>query len=326
MDRLAVDHHWFYFFGRAADRTTWSANSRGRIGMIVALLVCVFGGRLVSAEGLPIEHAMADSDGIKIHYVIQGSGPLVVMIHGFPDYWYTWRRQMPRLAEKHRVVAIDQRGYNRSDKPANVEDYAMPKLVGDVAAVIKHTGNDKAIIVGHDWGGAVAWMFASEHPEMTERLIVLNTPHPQGLARELATNPKQQQASAYARRFQQRDAAQAWTPEQLAFWVSEPQAKARYLEAFRSSSIEGMLNYYKANYPRPPYTVAADKMPNIKCPTLLIFGLKDRALLPEGLNGTWNWIDNTLTLVTIPSAGHFVQHDAAEQVTRIIVRWLDTPF
>ena len=107
-----------------------------------------------------VTHGYADNNGVKIHYVTAGEGPLVVMIHGFPDFWYSWRHQMEALRDEFQVVAIDQRGYNLSDQPQGVENYAMPALVGDVAAVIRHLDADKATIVGHDWGGAVAWQFA----------------------------------------------------------------------------------------------------------------------------------------------------------------------
>src|SRR5438876_441619 len=112
-----------------------------------------------------VKHGYADSKGVKIHYATIGSGPLIVMIHGFPDYWYTWRHQMEGLADRFQVVAIDQRGYNLSDKPKGVESYDMRLLVGDVGAVIRHLGRDKATIVGHDWGGAVAWQFAMNLPQ-----------------------------------------------------------------------------------------------------------------------------------------------------------------
>ena len=129
-----------------------------------------------------VTHGYATSEGgVKIHYATLGKGPLVVMIHGFPDFWYSWRHQMDALADKFQVVAIDQRGYNLSDKPKGVENYDMRLLVADVAAVIKHLGRDKATIVGHDWGGMVAWQFAMNVPQMTENLIVLNLPHPNGL-------------------------------------------------------------------------------------------------------------------------------------------------
>ena len=123
-------------------------------------------------------HGYAPSDGVNIHYVTKGTGPLVVMIHGFPDYWYTWRKQIPAIAENFQVVAIDQRGYNLSDQPVGVENYSMKKLVGDIRNVIKHFQKEKAIVVGHDWGGMVAWQFAMNYPAMTERLVILNLPHP----------------------------------------------------------------------------------------------------------------------------------------------------
>jgi pimeloyl-ACP methyl ester carboxylesterase len=267
-------------------------------------------------------HGFAKSGDVRIHFVTRGKGPLVVMLHGFPDYWYTWRNQMPALAKKHQVVAIDLRGYNESDKPEGVKNYAMDRLVGDVEAVIRHFKRDKAILVGHDWGGAVAWAFAMAHPEMTDRLIILNLPHPRGLMRELATNPQQRKNSGYARDFQKPDAASKLTSEVLAGWVKDRAARPKYVEAFRRSSFEAMLNYYKANYPRPGDDEVAKDMPKVKCPVLLIHGLKDKALLASALNGTWDWIDNELTLVTIPSADHFVQHDAPEVVTRKMVTWL----
>lgn len=265
------------------------------------------------------------SGDIRIHYVTRGQGPLMVMIHGFPDFWYTWRLQMPALSERFQVVAIDQRGYNLSDQPEGVENYSMDRLVDDVEAVIRHFKRDRAIVVGHDWGGMVAWSFAMKHPEMTDRLVILNLPHPRGLMRELVNNPDQQKNSAYARMFQQPDAASKLTAEGLAAWVRDPAARAHYVEAFRRSSFEAMLNYYKANYPRPPYAVPPDDMPKIKCPVLMFHGLQDRALLAPALNGTWDWVEKDLTLVTIPDADHFVQQDAAELVTRTMAAWLPTP-
>jgi pimeloyl-ACP methyl ester carboxylesterase len=262
-----------------------------------------------------------DSGGVKIHYVTRGQGPLVVMIHGFPDYWYTWRDQIPALAKNFQVVAIDQRGYNKSGQPKGVENYALDKLVGDVQAVVKHFKRDKAVIVGHDWGGLVAWTFAMTHPDQTDRLIVLNLPHPKGLLRELAHNPQQQKNSQYARNFQKDGAAALLKPELLVLWVKEPEARAKYLEAMRRSSIEGMLNYYKANYPREPYKDDR-QFPPVKCPVLMIHGLEDPYLLAGALNDTWKWVAKDLTLVTIPKAGHFVHRDAAPFVTRTMARWL----
>src|SRR6266568_1510519 len=160
-----------------------------------------------------VTHGSADSNGVKIHYASIGKGPLMVMIHGFPDFWYTWRKQMEALSDTYQCVAIDQRGYNLSDKPKGVDNYRIPLLVADVAAVIKSLGRDKAIIVGHDWGGMVAWTFAMTNPQMTDKLVILNLPHPRGLIRELAHNPQQRKNSQYARNFQQPDAASKLTPQ-----------------------------------------------------------------------------------------------------------------
>lgn len=277
----------------------------------------------VTAQGAEFgEDGFADSDGVKIHYVTMGKGPLVVMIHGFPDYWYTWRKQMPVLAQDFQVVAIDQRGYNKSDQPEGVENYTADKLVGDVRAVIKHFGKEKAIVVGHDWGGMVAWMFAMTHPEMLEKLVILNLPHPKGLMRELRDNPDQHKSSAYARNFQKPGAAAALTPEALAAWVKDPEDRKKYVSAFQRSSIEGMLNYYKANYPRAPYDDSERMYPKIQSPVLMFHGLDDWALLPGALNDTWQWVDKDLTLMTVPGAGHFIQQDKPDLVTKRMHAWL----
>jgi len=259
---------------------------------------------------------------VKIHYASLGSGPLVVMIHGFPDYWYTWRRQMEGLADKFQVVAIDQRGYNLSDKPKGVENYDMRLLVGDVAAVVRHLKADRATIVGHDWGGLVAWQVAINVPEVVDRLIILNLPHPRGLTRELAHNPEQQKNSAYARRFQAEGAEKTLTAEGLASWVKDPEAKPKYIEAFKKSDFGAMLNYYKRNYPREPYTEDTSPLKKVQAPVLMIHGLKDTALLAPALNGNWDYVERDLTLTTVPTAGHFVQADEAEFVTKTMRAWL----
>ncbi len=291
------------------------------LGLLVGLLWAC--GAVVGRTEELGDEGFVDSDGVKIHYVTAGTGPLVVLIHGFPDFWYTWRAQMPELAKHFQVVAIDMRGFNLSDQPSGVENYALPKLVGDIDAVVRHFKQDKATIVGHDWGGIVAWSYAMTFPDKTERLVILNLPHPKGLQRELANNPKQQKASQYAREFQKEDAASKVLPEMLAFWVRDGDARKKYIEAFKRSSMEGMLNYYKANYPKVPYTYSEDvKFPPVKCPVLMFHGLKDTALLPGALNDTWKWVDKDLTLITIPKASHFVQQDAAEKVTKCMVAWL----
>jgi pimeloyl-ACP methyl ester carboxylesterase len=291
--------------------------------VLLSVLLLVLAAGPAVADTLPPDEGFVDSNGVKIHYVEKGKGPLLVLIHGFPDFSLSWRHQMPALAEHFHVVAIDQRGYNLSDKPDKVEDYDISKLVGDVEAVLKHFKQDKAVIVGHDWGGVVAWTFAMTHPEKTDRLIILNLPHPKGLARELAHNPDQQKNSQYARNFQKPEAAKMVTAELLANFVKceNPEVKQKYLEAFKRSSMEGMLNYYKRNYPKEPYQDTRD-FPPVKCRVLMIHGLKDKALLSGALNDNWKWIEKDLTLVTVPNADHWVHHDAADFVTKTMVRWL----
>jgi pimeloyl-ACP methyl ester carboxylesterase len=279
-----------------------------------------------------VRHGHAISEGgVKIHYASLGEGPLVVMIHGFPDFWYSWRHQMEALSRRFQVVAIDQRGYNLSDKPAGVENYDVKLLVGDVAAVIRHLGRERATIVGHDWGGLVAWQFAMNLPQMTDNLIVLNLPHPNGLLRELRSNKEQIANSEYARNFQRKPATdpavffgRPMTPETLSSWVTDPAARKRYVEAFERSDFEAMLNYYRRNYPRDAGegAPAPPPLPKVKAPVLVFHGLADFALHADGLSGTWNWLEKDFTLVTIPGAGHFVQQDAAELVTKTMEWWL----
>ena len=273
-----------------------------------------------------VTHHYVDNNGVRIHYVTIGEGQTsIVMIHGFPDFWYTWRNQMIALISKYQVAAIDLRGYNLSDKPQGGEYYLMRHLISDIQAVMRHLEKDKAIIMGHDWGGAIAWFFAMYFPTMTERLIVLDFPHPNGFVRELAQNSQQQKHSAYVRDFQQEGAHKQLTPESLSAWVHDPVARERYIEAFRRSDFEAMLQYYKQNYPRQPYQDAKLNLPQVnkvQAPVLQIHGLQDQWLLPGGLNSTWEWLENSWTLLTIPQAGHFVQHDAADLVSRTIENWL----
>jgi pimeloyl-ACP methyl ester carboxylesterase len=252
------------------------------------------------------------------------------MLHGFPDFWYSWRDQMAALASDFEVVALDLRGYNLSDKPTGVESYAMPLLVADVAAVISHRGRESATVVGHDWGGIIAWQLALTRPELVEKLIILNLPHPNGLMRELRQNPAQYENSAYARAFQEKDAGapdvffgRPMTPETISGWVKDPEARKRYVEAFGRSDFSAMLSYYKANYPRlKPGDPPPPLPPKAAMPVLMFHGLKDPYLLSDGLNNTWDWLEKDLTLVTIPESGHFVQQDASELVTKTMKWWL----
>ena len=273
-----------------------------------------------------VTHEFADSDGVKIHYAKAGEGPLIVFIHGFPDFWYTWREQMEGLAGEYTVAALDTRGYNKSDQPEGVENYDMRFLVGDVAAVIENEGREKAIIVGHDWGGMIAWSFAAAMPELTDKLIILNLPHPAGLMRELKNNPQQRANSAYARNFQKPDSHENLSAAGLASMLAQGDAeiKAKYTEAFENSSLDAMMNYYRANFPREPYEGGFGDMPKIKAPVLQFHGLNDSALLAEGLNSTWDYLENDWTLVTLPGVGHWSQRDASDTITQTMKWWLKT--
>ena len=271
-----------------------------------------------------VEHRYAENAGVKIHYVVAGTGPLVVMVHGFPDFWYSWRDQIAALRDNYRIAAVDLRGYNKSDQPEGVENFAMPLLVADIAAVIAAEGEASAVVAGHDWGGAIAWSIAMSRPELVSALVILNLPHPSGLMRELATNPQQRRNSAYAYAFQEPDAHRDLTAQKLAGWVTDESARARYVDVFERSDFEAMLNYYKANFPSISGTGVDDArtVPKVKCPVLMFHGLDDQALLPGALNGTWQWLESDLTLVTIPGAGHFVQQDAADIVSTTMRDWL----
>jgi len=283
---------------------------------------------------LELRHRTVATNGIRLHVVEAGppDGRLLILLHGFPEFWYGWHRHIETFAAAgYRVLVPDQRGYNLSDKPKGVENYDMRLLVGDVAAVIKSLGRDKATIVGHDWGGIVAWYFAMNLPQMTENLVILNLPHPNGLARELRNNPDQIKNSEYARNFQTKSPSdptvffgRPMTAETLSGWVRDPDARKRYVEAFQRSDFEAMLNYYKRNYPRGsgPDAPSAPELPKVKMPVLMFHGLADTALNAEGLSGTWNWLEKDLTLVTVPGAGHFVQQDAADLVTNTLRWWL----
>ena len=299
--------------------------------IILSILFIFCSGNLIADILKEVAHRYVDNNGTRIHYVSVGQGPLVVMIHGFPDYWYSWRHQMSALKEQYQVIAIDQRGYNKSDQPEGIDNYAMPLLVSDVAAVIKDTGSKQATVVGHDWGGAVAWQVALNLPQITDKLIVLNLPHPNGLAREMRDNREQRTNSGYAQRFRQGKASDPdifgggpMTAQRLAQWVQDKEAKQHYVDAFNRSNFSSMLNFYKANYPnlsdeRPENMTST---PQLNMPVLIFHGLKDRALHSDGLNNTWDWIDQDLTIVTVPNAGHFVQQDAADLVSKTMKSWL----
>jgi pimeloyl-ACP methyl ester carboxylesterase len=290
--------------------------------------VLAFAAALMLAAPAAAADKYATNGGVKIHYVVEGEGPLVVMLHGFPDYWASWKPLMAELNKAgYRTAALDLRGYNLSDKPQGVAAYAMPNLVGDVAAVIAAEGQKDAVVIGHDWGAAIAWQVAMNRPDLTRRLVIMSVPHPATFRREMATNKDQQQNSQYARNFQQEGFEKNLTAEGLANWVKDPAEKPGYVEAFKRSDFTAMLNYYRANYPSgtgdqatAPAGVATDQ--RVKAPTLVIHGMKDTALNAAGHSGSWDYIDADTTIVMIPEAAHFVQHDAEAMVNRTVKDWL----
>jgi len=270
-----------------------------------------------------LEHKYVDNQGVKIHYVKSGKGPLVVFVHGFPDYWYSWRHQIQGLQDESTVVALDTRGYNLSDKPQAEEQYDMTLLVSDVLAVIKSEGASKATLVGHDWGGAICWSTAMAHPQIVEQLVIVNLPHMSCLVRELmAEDSKQHKASQYARTFQEKESHKFLNATILSSIVptQTEQDRILYKEAFEKSSINGLMNYYRRNYPREPYQIP--QVLKIQMPVLQFHGLADKALLAPALNGTWEHLAKDWTLVTLPGVDHWAHVQQAEKVTQTMRWWL----
>jgi len=267
----------------------------------------------------------AQNGAVKIHYATAGDAnkPLVIMIHGFPDYWYTWRNLMAELSPQYRVAAIDTRGYNLSDKPDGVAAYAMPNLIGDVEAVIKAEGRKSAIVVGHDWGAAIAWQTVLNKPQLVDRLIIISVPHPANMARELKINPDQQRNSNYARNFQKEGSEKNIDLTKIYGWMTDPAAKDAYAKAFARSSPAAMMAYYKANYPDSTGNAPVPTFPKIKVPVLVLHGMKDTALLSPGHNGTWDQVEADTTVVMFPQSSHWVEQDAGPLANKTIHDWLN---
>ena len=280
------------------------------------------------------QHHDIITNGIRMHYVTQGQGPLVVLLHGFPEFWYSWRYQIPVLAERgYTVVAPDLRGYNDTDKPRR--GYEVPTLLRDIKGLIKGLGYEKAVIVGHDWGGVLAWSFAMRYPELTERLIVLNAPHPWAFQRELQ-HAKQLRMSWYVLAFQI-----PWLPDYLlsrnhaqligkTIYEAAVQKEAfppdvllRYQEAMsKPRAITSALNYYRTLVRRGPFNPLGPNAPMlIKAPTLLIWGKQDVALSIELTEGLEQWTP-TIQVRRIAESGHWVQQEQPELVNTYMLEFL----
>ncbi|MEO9801926.1 MAG: alpha/beta hydrolase [Reichenbachiella sp.] len=274
-----------------------------------------------------VDHHYANNDGIKIHYVTKGAGPLILFVHGFPDFWYSWRDQMVGLSTDYKVAAMDLRGYNLSDSPQGVENYTFGQLVTDLVAVIKDTGEESVYVVAHDWGAAIAWQLAAHHPELVDKLIILSINHPKAGDKKPPI-PIAERKPSYADHFVSEEFYEQLTENWFSGWVKDPGAKLLYKKAFRKSDKVAMINYYRANYPTlenlkdPEYLNRNRDLPNIKMPVLLIHGKKDPYALTKAHNNTWNYVDNELSIEILPEAGHFIQQDESEKVTRLISSFL----
>jgi pimeloyl-ACP methyl ester carboxylesterase len=281
------------------------------------------------------KHQYAVVNGVRLHYVTEGKGPLIVFLHGFPEFWYEWKDQLAEFSRDHQAVAPDMRGYNLSEKPADVETYQMTNLVEDVRALAEHLGYKKFTLVAHDWGGGVAWSFAIAHPEYLEKLVIINCPHPAILARELAENPAQQKASQYMLMFRSPQAEQMLSANNYAALVEAVLGdglktgvfteadKQAYIEAWsQPGALTGGLNYYRAAKLGPPEKDSDVPPPAsgtqiVKVPTLVIWGEKDTALLTGNLDGMDKFVPN-LTIQRIPDGSHWVIHEKPELVNGYI--------
>jgi len=281
-----------------------------------------------------ISHQYAEVNGVRLHYAKAGSGPLILFLHGFPEFWYEWQRQLVEFGRDHTAVAPDMRGYNLSAKPEELSAYAVPTLVEDVRALaaelLKSTGGQKFTLVAHDWGGAVAWVFAAMHPELLERLVIVNAPHPTVFARELRDNPAQQQASQYMLLFRSPAAEATLSANNYSTLATivgiSGEDRDAYIAAWsQPGALTGGLNYYRASRvgpPQPDDPPAAPPQPlMIRVPTLVIWGEQDTALLTGNLDGLDKYV-SPLTIRRIPDATHWVVREKPAEVNRLIREFL----
>jgi pimeloyl-ACP methyl ester carboxylesterase len=277
--------------------------------------------------GGTVREGYADLDDARLHYVEAGEGPLIVLLHGFPEFWYGWRLQIePLAAAGFRVVVPDMRGYNLSSRPEDVQAYATERLTADIRGLIEERGAQSALLVGHDWGGSVAWATAMKYPEVVDRLAILNAAHPRKLSQGLH-HPDQLRKSWYFfffalpelpevvvhannwhffRHFL-RDARPAYTPEEM----------DRYIEAWsQPGAAAGMINYYRFSVRQPPKEAEAALRP-ISAPTLVIWGQRDSYLGSDLAEPEHDDVPN-LRLERLPDASHWVHHDEAQRVTQLL--------
>jgi pimeloyl-ACP methyl ester carboxylesterase len=287
-----------------------------------------------------ITHGYAAVNGIRLHYAESGSAnKLVILLHGFPEFWYSWQKQLIALSEKFHVVAPDLRGYNLSDKPSRVEDYRIDKIVADVIGLIDHFGAQQAAIVGHDWGAGVAWAVAQKHPERVSKLVVLQVPL---LAVWRANLTFKQLMRSWYMFFFQIPQLPEWLLARQNFRAIEstfqekvgrknsftPADVERYKEAAQQpGALTGAVNYYRANlfdrlFVRKQQPNNKQSNARIKVPTLFIFGEQDFAIIPASVRGQEKYIDADYREVRIPDSGHWVQNEAPEEVNAALLEFL----
>ncbi len=284
---------------------------------------------------------------VRLHYVTQGpeDGPLMVMLHGFPEFWYSWRHQIPAMAEAgYRVVAPDLRGYNDSDKPRGVKRYSIERLTADVMEIIRHFDRESAVIVAHDWGGGIAWQFAIEYPQATERLIVMNAPHPAAMAKQLGRgsrpNFRQLRRSWYMFFFQI-----PWLPEFLLlrnpgrFMEQAFRGGAVRKEAFTDADVAAYteaaskpgamsagINYYRAafrgNFMNPFAKAPTDEELLVTVPTLLIWGEEDQALGKELTYDLDQYFTDQFEIHYVPKTSHWVQQEQPQDCNEAMLKFL----
>lgn len=283
---------------------------------------------------MELEHSTIETNGIKLHVVEAGpkSGVPVVLLHGFPEFWYGWRNQIPALvAAGCRVIVPDQRGYNLSDKPKGVKSYSVFTLVKDIIGLIDALGYEKVNLVGHDWGAVVAWALAILHPERLHRLSIMNVPHPAVMKRFLQRDLEQIRRSWYVFFFQL-----PWLPEsgmRQDNWRGAQRALrgsgkidtfttddvVKYKEAWsRPGAMTAMINWYRAIM---RYQPPMPKDLRVKVRTLMMWGMKDFALSHRMARPSMDYVDEG-NLIFFPEATHWVQHDAAEEVNHYLVDFI----
>ncbi len=314
-------------------RKLFSSNQLGRKTSMkrmsmTCLLVALSGSVFANDADIfdEVDHHYVDNNGVNIHYVTAGEGPVVLFVHGVPEFWGTWYHQIANLSKNYKCVALDTRGYNKSDAPEGQENYTVDLVMSDMKAVLKDVGATDFTLVGHDYGGYAAWRFAMDNQDIVNKLIICNTTHLRGYQKVVREGTDAQRASVnYIHRLQEPGAEQMFNPAMMMGFVagSEPdEVKEIYKTALANTKPMSVVNYYRELF---PFFVGEKEvaMPDLTMPVLQIHGLGDSAMDKDGLRDTWNWITEDYTLVTLPGVGHFVQRESHEIVTATMRWWLD---